>query len=98
MPRAAYSLGSLLAVGHVVFCAIVISRQFEGSWGGFFIFLADFPASIAIAMIANVLSIHSIYFLVVLGTGWWFLLGVLISRLFVYVGARSKAARTLDRR
>ena len=78
-----------------MFCAIVISRHFEGSWGGFFIFLANFPASVAITMLANVLGIHSIFFLVVLGTAWWFLLGILISRLFIYLHARSKAGGAL---
>jgi len=73
LPLATLPLAILPAL-HLLLCFCVLQQHFEGSWGGFFIFLADYPFSILILLIADQLKL-GIVALVVLGTLWWYFLG-----------------------
>jgi hypothetical protein len=67
-----------------------MSRRFEGSWGGFLIFLVDLPVSVPALLLSNVLVIRTEYVLLVVGTAWWFCIGVLISKLFTWLSTKPK--------
>jgi len=81
-------VGSALALGHAVFYFTVMSRHFEGSWGGFLIFLVDFPASVLVLLLSNALGIRTDYALLAGGTAWWFCIGILIAKLFTFISKR----------
>jgi hypothetical protein len=74
----------------VLFYVFVMNRHFEGSWGGFFIFLVDFPASLPALLVSNVLRIRTDYVLLVLGTAWWFLLGIGFSIVLTWLSTRAR--------
>jgi hypothetical protein len=92
VPRAAYIFGSVLALSHVAFYFFVMSRNFEGSWGGFLIFLVDLPASLLALLLSNAPGMHSEYVFLIIGTAWWFFVGLLISKVFIFVAAKDERA------
>jgi hypothetical protein len=77
-------VGSALALGHAVFYFIIMSRHYEGSWGGFLIYLVDFPASVLVLLLSNALGIRTPYALLAGGTAWWFCIGILITKLLCF--------------
>jgi hypothetical protein len=77
----------------VLFYFFVMSRHFEGSWGGYVIFLVDFPGSLPALILSNLLEIRTPYVLLVVGTAWWFLLGIGFSMLFRGFSARARRVR-----
>src|SRR5260370_13994356 len=86
--RPAYILGSALALGHAVFYFTIMSTQFEGSWGGFLIFLVDLPASLLVLLLSNAFGIRTAYALLTGGTVWWFCIGILVAKLFTFFSKR----------
>src|SRR5262249_54736051 len=90
LPRLAYVSSSALALSHVVFCFWVLGRHFEGSWGGFLIFLVDLPASVLALLISNIFGIRTDYVLLVVGTAWWFGVGTLLSMLLTWLSAKAR--------
>ena len=73
--------GLVLAVAHTMLCFAVELRwiESEGSWGWFLVYLVDFPFSIAILPVQQVLP--AIIAFGTMGFIWWFFLGWLIARL-----------------
>jgi hypothetical protein len=73
-----FILPSLLALGHVglYFSSV---RQSPDGWAGFVVFIVDVPISIPLLMLAKALSLDKLVVLLVGGTIWWFVLGILIS-------------------
>jgi hypothetical protein len=67
-----------------------MSRHFEGGWGGFPIFLVDLPASFIALLLSNVLGIRTEYVLLVVGTAWWFCIGMLIAKLFTWLSTKTR--------
>lgn len=90
LSRWTYVFGSALALGHVIIYSTIMSRHFEGSWGGFLISMVDFPASILALLLSNVPGIRTDYILLVCGTAWWFYIGVLIAKLFTFISAKTR--------
>jgi hypothetical protein len=81
-------VGSALALSHVILFFAIMSRHYEGSWGGFLIFLVDFPGSILPLLLSNALGIGNLHPLLVFGTVWWFCIGILISKAFTFFSAK----------
>jgi hypothetical protein len=72
-------LGIILLVVHLVVIFWITMQEFEGSWGGFLIFLIDFPVSVLSFAFSG--YVQFIYFMAVVGSMWWYLIGLAISTL-----------------
>lgn len=57
-------------------------QHYEGSWGGFLIFIVDFPISL-LSFICPICDGFErfVYFMAVVGSIWWYLIGLAISTL-----------------
>lgn len=80
MSKYAILIASAIAAAHVLLsCAIGLGWiVFEGSWGGFVLFVVDFPVSLLMLFLQdrfNPFLMHAIF-----GTLWWFLIAWLIVR------------------
>lgn len=71
--RGASSLGAALAILYVGFAIFVFNAQYEGSWGGFLLFWAAFPASMLTFVLPDGRGGNAI--LVVVGGLWWYAVG-----------------------
>lgn len=68
----------ILAASHAAIVFGVYRQQFEGSWGGFFLFLIDFPVSLLSFL---PVGWNQWFFFGVLGSLWWYVIGLIIVRL-----------------
>jgi hypothetical protein len=70
-------LSFTLFCGHLIIVFAVYMQKFEGSWGGFFYF--DFP----ISMISFLpIGWNQWFFFGLIGSVWWYFLGIIFLRLF----------------
>lgn len=69
-------LGLALFVAHVGVVFWVCRQHFEGGWGGFFLFLLDFPVSLFIFL---PVGWNQWLFFGVIGSFWWYAIGLLIT-------------------
>ncbi len=72
----------ILPLLHFCLCIYVAvnARGYEGSWGWFIVFLADFPFSILLLPLQG--HIPNLLTFGVLGTAWWYFVGWLAAFLF----------------
>ena len=68
-------LSLVLLLVHLVIVFVVYRQHFEGSWGGFFLFLIDFPVSLLSFL---PIGWNQWFFFGVIGSIWWYLIGILI--------------------
>lgn len=75
-PRRFVSLtGIVLSALNLVIVAAIYRKGFEGSWGGFFIFLIDLPISIPILLIDYVVRPKHPWIGILVGATWWYVVG-----------------------
>ncbi len=72
-------LGLVLLTVHLAVVYWIYSQHFEGSWGGFFLFLIDFPISLLSFVCVG--WNQFIFFISVVGSLWWYSLGLIITAL-----------------
>ncbi len=70
-------LGLALAVLHCVVVFYIKNQSFEGSWGGFFLFLIDFPVSL-LSFVP--IGLNGWLFFYVFGSIWWYGIGFFICK------------------
>jgi hypothetical protein len=82
--RPARALALILPAFHLSLCVAIGTGllRFEGSWGGFLIFLIDLPFSILLLPLFAVAD--NVLVLAIFGTGWWYL----VSRFILYLSGR----------
>lgn len=78
--------GISFAIGFAVIEGLVFAQHFEGSWGGFLIFLLALPAS----LLALIVGGHPIALLIA-GLVQWYWIGSVIDRV-----RRSKSESTME--
>lgn len=81
MKRPQLASGKAFAVAHVIFYVAVLSQHYEGSWGGFLIFIVDFPVSFLLLTPLPVSTDVAMFIMLIAGTIWWFFIGVLLAPL-----------------
>ena len=69
-------LGLIFFVIHTVIVYSIIGKHYEGSWGGFFLFILDFPISLLMLIPINW---NKWVLFGVIGALWWYLIGVIIT-------------------
>jgi hypothetical protein len=79
-------LGVCAAIGHTALALAIRSQRFEGSWGGFLLFVIDFPASLF--FLAPGVS-GSWTAMIVIGGTWWYLIGFSVHKLIDRIKAGS---------
>jgi hypothetical protein len=67
----------ILAAVHAAICLAVALGlvEGEGSWGWFFVFLIDFPASAIVLLLGKVVSLNPLVAFGLVGTAWWYAVG-----------------------
>lgn len=76
-------LGILLGFAHLTLASWIYSQHYEGSWGYLPMLVVDFPVSLLLAAISRVFELDSSWSLFfVLGSVWWYLIGLWLTRLF----------------
>jgi hypothetical protein len=83
MKRPSHSvLPVALALAHVLSVFLVFIQHYEGSWGGVFFVIPDFPVIVLLGFCRPLLSFEGYWLaLAIFGTLWWFFLGTLLARL-----------------
>jgi hypothetical protein len=71
-------LGSGAFLAHALLARVIYSQHFEGSWGGFLLFIVDFPASLL--FLVPGLS-GSWLAMTVIGGAWWYFVATSLRRL-----------------
>mgnify|MGYP003441860388 FL=1 len=71
--RRVSSLGLVLGLLYLAFSLFVITRQYEGSWGGFLLFWASFPASLLALVLPDEKAGEIM--LAAVGVVWWYAIG-----------------------
>lgn len=69
-------LGLLFIVIHTAIVILIVGENFEGSWGGFFLFILDFPVSLLMLI---PIDWNRWMLFGVIGALWWYLVGVVIT-------------------
>ena len=70
-------VGICFLITHLLTVLTIWKMNFEGSWGGFFLFVIDFPISLIVLLPVG--WNHWLFFGVV-GSLWWYLIGMLLQR------------------
>jgi hypothetical protein len=70
-------LSLILFAANLAAVVAIYQTHFEGSWGGFFLFVLDFPASL-LALLP--VGWNPWLFFGVIGSLWWYLIGAVIFR------------------
>ena len=69
-------LGLLFIVIHTTIVFLIVGENYEGSWGGFFLFILDFPVSLLMLI---PIDWNRWMLFGVIGSLWWYLVGVIIT-------------------
>jgi hypothetical protein len=86
-------VGSAFLALHTVALGAMASQSFEGSWGGFFIYILDMPVSlIYLPLVGSQLEQWVVSALV--GGAWWYVLGMVLGRLASWASAALRGAAT----
>jgi hypothetical protein len=75
-------LGSILATISLVLSLVILDQNYEGSWGGFAIFLFNLPISAVILILGDKLGFAQVPFIIAAGVAQWYLVGWAIGRAF----------------
>jgi hypothetical protein len=77
------ALGIFFCVSHLVFALWVYSQHYEGSWGYVLMAVVDFPVMLPLAVINHFFRLSLGWPLIfILGSFWWYFLGVGLTRIF----------------
>jgi len=83
-PRRVSRLGAVLCVAYIATFLAVSLQEFEGSWGGFLLFVISMPLSALVLPVASALGLSglaaNVAFLVT-GVAWWYGVGYAAERL-----------------
>jgi hypothetical protein len=90
-PLFSRKLGLALAAIHLILVFAIYTQHFEGSWGGFFLFVIDFPFSLIILFLSKLLNGWIAF--AILGSLWWYALGMFM--IWAYRKLRTLIARHL---
>lgn len=74
----------MLATVHLVAALAIYAQNYEGNWGYYPFALIDFPIMLLLVLINKLVGISAWGPIFVLGTIWWYFLGLWISRAFVH--------------
>jgi hypothetical protein len=74
-------IGLGLAAFHLLLVWAIWSQHYEGSWGGFLLFLIDFPISILIVVPSSIYGkwVSGWIAFGIVGTLWWYFFPLLAS-------------------
>lgn len=75
------TLSFVLLVVHLGVVYWVYKENFEGSWGGFLLFVIDFP----ISLLGFIPVWNEWFFFSVVGSLWWYWIGTVISSLIAKI-------------
>lgn len=67
--------GVIFSALNLVVIVAIVSQGFEGSWGGFFIFVVNLPVSIPLLLIDYVVQPRFPWFTILAGALWWYVVG-----------------------
>jgi len=70
-------VGLLLLIIHTFMVWWIYQQQYEGSWGGFLVFVIDIPASFLFFL---PISINQWLLFAIVGGIWWYLIGVFAAK------------------
>lgn len=70
-------LGSIAFVVHGLLTGAIYSQHFEGSWGGFLLFVVDFPASL-LFFIPGISG--SWLAMAIVGGLWWYVVAISVRK------------------
>jgi hypothetical protein len=70
-------LSWILFATHLALVFGILEQHFEGSWGGFLLFLLDFPVSLLSFL---PVGWASWFFFGVIGSLWWYVIGIVAVR------------------
>ena len=73
-------VGSGLAIANLCLTFFVWSREFEGSWGGFLLFIFNFPVSM-LSLIP--VGWNPWVFFSIVGPLWWYAVGAITERIWL---------------
>jgi len=85
-------LGVVLAVVFGLLALVIDSQNYEGSWGGMFIFTLGFPFSIVSLLLGELAGPAGFALLVSCGAIQWYLLGTLVQSIIERSRHRSSSA------
>ena len=80
-------IGVSAFLAHALVAGIVWAQHFEGSWGGFLLFIFDFPASLLFFLPGIGGSWIAMIFI---GGVWWYLVVVGIRKLIARLGSKNQ--------
>jgi hypothetical protein len=73
-------IGLALAALNAIIAIALFQHGFEGSWGGFFVFLINLPISVLALLIDYYVQPKYPWLLVLTGVVWWYVIGWWIER------------------
>ena len=71
-------LGIILATTSLVLSLVALNQHYEGSWGGFVVFLINLPFSAVILFIGHALNFNQVPLIICMGMVQWYFIGWLI--------------------
>jgi hypothetical protein len=71
--------GLALLLLHSLLVAVIASQRYEGSWGGFLIYIIDLPVSLLYLHLVKSTS-QQVIASIVLGGIWWYVVGSVLAR------------------
>ena len=83
-------LGVALSSLNLAMVMAILRHGFEGSWGGFYVFLINLPISIPVLFIGHVVQPAFPWFAVLVGAIWWYVVGWWIENLIRRFRQRSE--------
>jgi hypothetical protein len=84
-------VGLVFLALHTVALSVIASQSFEGSWGGFFIYILDMPVSFIYLPLVNSQQEQWLVSALV-GGAWWYVIGIVLGRLASWASAALKGA------
>ncbi|WP_148289789.1 hypothetical protein [Ideonella sp. B508-1] len=81
--------GLFLAVACLLACISVLCQHYEGSWGGLFVFMICFPASLPGLFIGDLMGADLGPFIIVAGSVQWYAVGWCIERAVKRIKSRA---------
>ena len=67
-----------MAILHLALVWWVSAEDFEGSWGGMVLFVADLPVSLLLFL---PIPANQWFLFAIVGTVWWYFIGVFLNKL-----------------
>lgn len=75
------AIGLILGVIHLVVAAWLFRQPFEGSWGYLPLVVPDFPVTLILVLLADILESNWTWGgFIVFGSVWWYFVGFLLGK------------------